>query len=190
MSMSKPQFVYVTYISTTPEKLWNALTDGELTKQYWVRHRNASDWKPGSPWRHEDYDNPNLVDIAGQVVESTPPRRLVLTWANPSELADPAKVSRVTFEIEPFKGVVRLTVTHEELEPGSQMAQGHHHGLAHGSLQSEDVPGNGHGHPHDDHSGRLALNPVVNAVTAVHQACLGRALCPQSGARPQSQPAA
>jgi uncharacterized protein YndB with AHSA1/START domain len=124
MSMSKPQFVYVTYISTTPEKLWNALTDGELTKQYWGRRRNASDWKPGSPWRHEDYDNPNLVDIAGEVVESAPPRRLVLTWAKPSELADPAKASRVTFEIEPFKGVVRLTVTHEELEPGSQMVKG------------------------------------------------------------------
>ena len=124
MSTSKPQFVYVTYISTTPEKLWNALTDGELTKQYWVRHRNASDWKPGSPWRHEDYDNPNLVDIAGQVVENAPPRRLVLTWANPSELADPAKVSRVTFEIEPFKDIVRLTVTHEELESGSAMLKG------------------------------------------------------------------
>jgi uncharacterized protein YndB with AHSA1/START domain len=124
MSTSKPQFVYVTYISTTPEKLWNALTDGELTKQYWVRHRNASDWKPGSPWRHEDYDNPNLVDIAGQVLESAPPRRLVLTWANPSELADPAKVSRVTFEIEPFKDSVRLTVTHEELESGSAMHKG------------------------------------------------------------------
>ena len=124
MSMSKPQFVYVTYISTTPEKLWNALTDGELTKQYWVRHRNASDWKPGSPWRHEDYDNPKLVDIAGQVLESAPPRRLVLTWANPSELADPAKVSRVTFEIEPFKDIVRLTVTHEELESDSAMLKG------------------------------------------------------------------
>jgi len=121
MSTSKPQFVYVTYISTTPEKLWNALTDGELTKQYWGRRRNASDWKPGSPWRHEDYDNPKLVDIAGQVLESAPPRRLVLTWANPSELADPAKVSRVTFEIEPFKDIVRLTVTHEELESGSAM---------------------------------------------------------------------
>jgi uncharacterized protein YndB with AHSA1/START domain len=124
MSTSKPQFVYVTYISTTPEKLWNALTDGELTKQYWVRHRNASDWKPGSPWHHEDYDNPKLVDIAGQVLESAPPRRLVLTWANPSDLADPAKVSRVTFEIEPVKDIVRLTVTHEELESESAMLKG------------------------------------------------------------------
>jgi uncharacterized protein YndB with AHSA1/START domain len=132
-SVSKPRFVYVTYISTTPQKLWNALVDPEMTKQYWARHRNASDWKPGSAWQHQDYDDPSLVDIVGQVVESVPPKRLVLTWAVPADAGNPAKHSRVTFEIEPslpsFGGgkinatldAVRLTVTHEELEPDSPM---------------------------------------------------------------------
>ena len=55
--MSKPTFVYVTYIGNRPEKVWQALTDGEFTKQYWGNRRNASDWKVGSPWRHEDFDD-------------------------------------------------------------------------------------------------------------------------------------
>lgn len=121
---AKPAFVYVTYISTTPEKVWQALTDGELTKQYWVRHRNASDWKVGSTWKHQDYDDPSIVDIVGTVVESTPPRRLVITWAFPADEANPAKHSRVTFDIEPFMDAVRLTVTHDELEPDSPMLKG------------------------------------------------------------------
>ena len=49
--MSKPSFVYVTYIESTPQKVWNALTDPEMTKDYWVRHRNRSDWKPGSEFK-------------------------------------------------------------------------------------------------------------------------------------------
>lgn len=53
-SMDTPQFVYVTYIMTTPEKLWNALMDGEMTKQYWGRAKNVSDWKVGSTWQHQD----------------------------------------------------------------------------------------------------------------------------------------
>jgi uncharacterized protein YndB with AHSA1/START domain len=118
--VDKPTFVYVMYISTTPEKLWNALIDGEMTKQYWGLARNVSDWKPGSTWQHQDYDDPSLVKIAGKVVEAVPPRRLVLTWARPADAADEAKHSRVTFEIEPFMETVRLTVTHSELEPGSQ----------------------------------------------------------------------
>ena len=122
--MNKTKFVYVTYIHTTPEKLWNALLDGEITKQYWWRHRNASDWKPGSTWRHEDYDDAKTVDIVGKVVESHPPRRLVLTWAFPSEAQNEAKHTRVTFEIEPYMEAVRLTVTHEELEPDSPMLRG------------------------------------------------------------------
>jgi len=121
--MSKPEFVYVTYISSTPEKVWNALMDPEMTKQYWVQHRNASDWKVGSPWRHED-SNDGRVDIVGKVVESTPPRRLVLTWASPADEADEARHSRVTFDLEPVEEAVRLTVTHAELEPESAMLRG------------------------------------------------------------------
>ena len=71
---TKPRFVYVTYIASTPEKVWDALTNGEATKDYWWRHRNASDWKVGSEWRHEDYDNPRMVDIVGTVVESAGPK--------------------------------------------------------------------------------------------------------------------
>ena len=121
---AKPKFVYVTYISTTPEKVWHALTDGEMTKQYWVRHKNASDWKVGSTWKHQDYDNPSLVDIVGTVVESAPPRRLVVTWAFPADAANREKQSRVTYEIEPYMDAVRLIVTHDELEPGSEMLKG------------------------------------------------------------------
>jgi uncharacterized protein YndB with AHSA1/START domain len=122
--MTKPTFVYVTYISSTPEKVFNALTDPEMTKQYWVRHRNASDWTPGSEWRHEDYDNASIVDIVGTVVERTPPATLVITWAFPADKGNAAKTSRVTFAVEPWKNVVRLTVTHDELEPDSPMLKG------------------------------------------------------------------
>jgi uncharacterized protein YndB with AHSA1/START domain len=120
--MSKPQFVYVTYIATTPEKLWKALLDGEITSQYWG-HKNVSDWKPGSRWEHRRVDNDKL-QIAGKVIEFTPPKRLVLSWAAPSEVDDPAKHSRVTLEIEPMGTQVMLTVTHEELDAGSKMLRG------------------------------------------------------------------
>jgi uncharacterized protein YndB with AHSA1/START domain len=53
--MDKPQFVYVTYIATTPEKLWNALIDPEMTRKYW-QHENLSEWKPGSKWEHRACD--------------------------------------------------------------------------------------------------------------------------------------
>jgi uncharacterized protein YndB with AHSA1/START domain len=119
--MDKPKFVYVTYITTTPEKLWNALRDSEMTTYYWGHRRNASDWKVGSKWEHRDYDDAKLVDIVGKVVESVPPRRLVLTWAYPADAANEAAHSRVTFEIEQFGEAVRLTVTHEEFKEGSDM---------------------------------------------------------------------
>jgi len=113
--MTKPDYIYVIYIEAPVEKVWDALIDPEMTKDYWGRRRNASDWKTGSRWQHEDYDDPSDVAVAGTVVESDRPHRLVLTWARPDNL-DPDKVSRVTFTIEEQFGTAKLTVLHSELD--------------------------------------------------------------------------
>ncbi len=140
--MSKPSFIYVTYIESTPEKVWQALTDPAFTRRYWVNHRNASDWQAGSDWRHEDFDDASLVDIAGHVVESAPPPRLVLTWSNPDDVDKPDKVSRVIFDIEPYGDAVRLTVTHADLEPELGDAVGNFQRLAAGAVEPEDAARN------------------------------------------------
>jgi uncharacterized protein YndB with AHSA1/START domain len=114
--MDKPKFVYVSYIQTTPEKLWNALQDPELTKQYWFNHHNDSDWKVGSRWEHKLLTEPPVVHVVGKVVENDPPRRLVVTWANPADEGNEAKTSRVTYELEPCGESVKLTITHDELD--------------------------------------------------------------------------
>lgn len=111
----RPAFVYVTYIESSPEQVWGALTDADLTAQYWG-HANVSDWQPGSPWEHVRTDGSGIADGTGSVLESTPPRRLVLTWAG--EPTD----SQVTFDIEPYHGIVRLTVTHENLADEHEQA--------------------------------------------------------------------
>jgi uncharacterized protein YndB with AHSA1/START domain len=121
--MDEPQFVYVTYISTSPKNLWNALIDPKVTAKYW-QHENVSDWQPGSKWEHRSADKERTLRLVGKVVEVSPPRRLVLTWAFPADEAREEKQSRVTFEIEPIGDVVCLTVTHDRLEPGSEMLEG------------------------------------------------------------------
>ena len=121
--MNKAKFVYVTYIHSTPEKVWDALINPEVTRQYW-NHHNASDWKPGSAWEHQRFDAAKTADIAGKVIEVSAPKRLVISWASPNSLNDPAKTSRVTFDIERSDEDVRLTVTHDELEPESDMLRG------------------------------------------------------------------
>jgi uncharacterized protein YndB with AHSA1/START domain len=121
--MDKSHFVYVTYISTSPEKLWNALIDPKTTVKYW-QHVNMSDWKSGSRWEHRRSDKKGTLDLVGKVIEFSQPRRLILTWAFPADEAREGKHTRVTIEIEPFMEVVRLTVTHDQLEPGSEMHQG------------------------------------------------------------------
>ncbi len=121
--MDKPRFVYVTYIAATPEKIWNALIDAEMTTQYW-QHVNVSDWQPGSRWEHRRDGKDGAVQLVGKVIESSPPRRLVLTWAFPADEARKEKHTRVTFELEPVGTVVRLTVTHDQLEAGSDMLKG------------------------------------------------------------------
>jgi uncharacterized protein YndB with AHSA1/START domain len=114
--MSKPEFVYVIYIQSTAEKIWNALRDPEMTKEFWGRRRNRSDWKIGSEWHHENYDDATDIAVAGTVMESDPPRRLVLTWRHPNDPA-PDAVSRVSFDIDEFMGSSRLMVTHTDLSP-------------------------------------------------------------------------
>jgi len=115
--MDKPSFVYVTYIRTTPEKLWSAITEPKFARQYWGGNSNVSDWKQGSQWKHVS-DDKEACCVGGEVVESVPPKRLVLTWADPDDAADS---SRLTLEIEPVEDMVRLSVVHGDFKPGSVM---------------------------------------------------------------------
>ncbi|KAB1148092.1 metalloregulator ArsR/SmtB family transcription factor [Streptomyces luteolifulvus] len=115
----KPSFVYVIYIESTPEKVWEALTDADLTGAYWG-HRNESDWRPGSRWQHVRTDGSGIADVVGTVVVSERPSRLVTTWAAPEEEGQEDMYSRVTFDIRPHADIVRLTVTHEDLADESE----------------------------------------------------------------------
>lgn len=108
----KPRFVYVIWIQSTAPKVFAALQDPELTRDFWGRSRNVSTWQVGARWRHESYDDPAVVDVTGEVCEIDPPRKLVLTWASAHA---PGDVSRVTFTLDEQFGAVKLTVTHEEL---------------------------------------------------------------------------
>jgi uncharacterized protein YndB with AHSA1/START domain/DNA-binding transcriptional ArsR family regulator len=109
----KPTYVYVTYIQATPEQVWRALTDADLTAEYWG-HSNVSDWEAGSRWEHQRTDGSGIADVVGTVLETEPPRRLVITFAGPGEDRD-AGPSQVAFDIEAHGQIVRLTVTHEDL---------------------------------------------------------------------------
>lgn len=118
--MSKPQFVYTTLIRTTPEKLWDAITNPEFTRQYWGGLENHSDWKPGSKWEHRNpADKADPVWVTGWVIEAVRPKRLVISWADPEDLTDE---SRVTFEIEQMEEITQLTVLHGQFREGSGMA--------------------------------------------------------------------
>lgn len=123
MGNEKTSFVYVTYIRSTPEKVFEAITKPEVARRYWG-HENVSDWRPGSDWEHVRASGQRTVELVGKVVEVSPPARLVITWANASQAADPDSYSRVAFDIVPYEDMVRLTVTHDELEAGSGMARG------------------------------------------------------------------
>lgn len=118
--MPKSTFVYVIYIASDPETVWKALLDGEFTRQYW-QHDNVSDWKPGSPWEHRRPDAAGTVDVLGEVLEARRPHRLVITWAEPADRGRRERHSRVAFDIEQAGDMVRLTVTHDDLESGSRM---------------------------------------------------------------------
>ena len=123
MTQAMTDFVYTTYISSTPQKVWDAITTPEFTSQYWGKNI-VSNWKPGSKWDMSSIDGANTVNITGEVLESRPPSRLVLSWVSPENLGNKCEYSRVTFEIEMMGSVVRLNVVHDQLKAGSEMAKG------------------------------------------------------------------
>jgi uncharacterized protein YndB with AHSA1/START domain len=109
--MARSTFVYVTYIRTTPDKLWSALTDVEFMKEYWFGMRCESQWTPGSPWKLVSGEG-HVLD-AGEIIEAEPPRRLVIRWQhrNKPEL-EAEGASLCTMELEPTGTAVKLSVTH------------------------------------------------------------------------------
>ena len=109
-----PDYVYVTYIRATPQEVWEALTDANITAIYWNGMANVSDWKVGSSWTHRIGGRSDHYDIWGRILESEAPRRLVFTFQPAAQaLEEPGSV--VTYEIESADDVVRLTVTHQNV---------------------------------------------------------------------------
>ncbi|MBV9840435.1 MAG: SRPBCC family protein [Sphingomonadaceae bacterium] len=115
---NESSFAYVIYIRTTPERLWQALTNPDFTARYWSGVRAESDWTPGAPWRLVFADG-RIADT-GKILESDPPRRLAIRWRN--EFREELKAegfSRCIFEIEAEGDVAKLTVTHSMDRPDS-----------------------------------------------------------------------
>lgn len=117
--MSKPSFVYVIYIASTPEKVWQALTDPKLSERYWLGNRVVSDWKVGSPFAL-DRDEPK-VTVTGTVLKCDPRRRLSYSFHPEHDALQNEKPSRVSFELEKQKDQVKLSLIHDEFEPGSKV---------------------------------------------------------------------
>jgi uncharacterized protein YndB with AHSA1/START domain len=132
-SMQKPEFVYTTYIKTTPEQLWQALIDPAFTRRYWGA-TFTSDWQAGSQMTWE-YEGVTVADPAQIVLESEPYRRLAYTWQTVTpefaktvgfsdeyfaEVAAERR-SKVSFDIEPHGQGVKLTVVHDDFDPESAM---------------------------------------------------------------------
>lgn len=107
--------VYVTYIASTPEKVWAALTSAEFTRQYFFGRTVESDWKTGSPWLLRKPDG--TPDVQGVVRESDPPHKLVVSWNVVQEKFKDLPECVVTYEIEAVGGAVRLTMTEAHPTP-------------------------------------------------------------------------
>jgi uncharacterized protein YndB with AHSA1/START domain len=124
------RFVYVTYIRTTPEKLWNALIDPAFTRQYWAGTHQVSDWKVGADWKIMIPDG--RIGDSGKILIFDPPRRLSMTWQN--EFVPDMKAeghSTCTYDLEPAGTAVKLTVTHEIDKPDSKLIGGVSQGWPH-----------------------------------------------------------
>ena len=116
--MSKPNFVYVIYIASTPDKVFKALTDTEATAQFWFGNAVASDWKVGSP---VTFQREGKLIVKGEVLEYDPPWRLSYTFHSQHDGLHTERPSRVLIEIEKQKDQVKLTVTHDDFELDSKV---------------------------------------------------------------------
>jgi uncharacterized protein YndB with AHSA1/START domain len=115
-------FVYVTYIRTTPERLWSALTSPEFAQQYWRGARPEAEWKVGGSWKLIFPDG--RVGDAGEIVDFEPSKRLSIRWRN--EFRPELKAegwSLCTMEIETVEEAVKLTVTHSIEREGSKFIE-------------------------------------------------------------------
>ena len=128
--MAVSRFVYVTYIRTTPEKLWQALIAPEFTRQYWAGTWQESEWQPGTAWKIMIPDG-RIAD-GGEVLEFQPHQRIVLSWRNEfiPDLRDEG-YTRLTYELEPLEQSVKLTVIHESDKPESKLIQAVSNGWPH-----------------------------------------------------------
>jgi uncharacterized protein YndB with AHSA1/START domain len=114
--MEKPKYVYVSYINSSPEKVFEALTNPEFTQQYWGGHKIESDWKQGSPVKFIKRDG--KINVQGEVVRYDPPRVLCYTW---KDCDNSDEDTFVTFEIEIAHGVTKLVTTHEGFPANSKL---------------------------------------------------------------------
>ena len=119
-SQNASTFIYVTYIRTTPDKVWAALTDPDRMRQYWLGARGESEFTPGASWRLV-FDDGRVAD-AGEIVEAEPNKRLVIKWRNHwSPEMHEEGFSQCAMDIEEAKGAVKLTVTHSMDRPQSKL---------------------------------------------------------------------
>jgi|SRR5713226_2459627 len=109
--MAKPKLEYQAYIRTTPDKVWDAITNPEQTRQYFYGLAVKSDWKPGSPIKHLLPDGKSQME--GKVLEIEPRKKLVHTFATTGVADAP---TRVTWELDPMGSVTLLTVTHDDFD--------------------------------------------------------------------------
>ena len=115
------QHVYRVYIRTTPERLWQAITDGDLTKLYFFGGAVQSDWRAGSVMRYASEDGQSLLE--GEIFEVDPPRKLVHSFIHHWEGESKDPPSRVTYEIEPHGETCLLTLTHEHFAGETELAK-------------------------------------------------------------------
>ena len=142
--MANDRFVYVTYIRTTPEKLWDALLKPEFTRLYWFGVTQESEWKKGASWKIVLSDG--RVADAGEILEIEKPRRLGIKWRN--EFRPDLKAegySQCTIEIEPTADAVKLTVVPRDCQAGLEIHRGGFRRLAENPIELKEHAGNRQG---------------------------------------------